>query len=273
MALPALEALAGRGRLVSVSAAPWAGALLGHLGDVVPLGAAFDADVGAVLAPSWSAAWSLRRLGRRVGVYGEGRWLLTEMVGPTLHRADGYRAVAERLGAFVRGPPSFPVRGRPEAPSGHLAVFPLSAGGAARAWTGFSSMIQASSRSVVVYGAPAERARLERIAGGAAVLTPTLSDLAANLDRAAVAVGNDSGLAHFARACGAPTVVLFGSTTAARTGPPGAVAIDGEATCRPCYRPSCRVIGAGSAPPPCWSTIEVGRVVRAVEAIARPVSS
>ena len=68
----------------------------------------------------------------------------------------------------------------------------------------------------------------------------SLPAFAAALRRCAVFVSNDSGAAHFARACGVPTVVVHGSTTARRTGPAGAVPVEGpDLPCRPCYRKSC----------------------------------
>ena len=55
-------------------------------------------------------------------------------------------------------------------------------------------------------------------------------------------VGNDSGAAHFGRACGVPVVTIFGSTTASATGAPGAIAVEGPALpCRPCYGARCHV--------------------------------
>ena len=49
----------------------------------------------------------------------------------------------------------------------------------------------------------------------------TLAEAAACLTRAAVFVGNDSGLMHLAAAAGAPTVGLFGPTPAAAYAPVG----------------------------------------------------
>ena len=49
----------------------------------------------------------------------------------------------------------------------------------------------------------------------------SLPEAAAVLRRAALFVGNDSGLMHLAAAAGAPTLGLFGPTNAAEYGPAG----------------------------------------------------
>ncbi|MGH6719681.1 MAG: glycosyltransferase family 9 protein, partial [Alphaproteobacteria bacterium] len=53
----------------------------------------------------------------------------------------------------------------------------------------------------------------------------TLLEAAAVLTRAALFVGNDSGLMHVAAAAGAPTVGLFGPSRAEHYGPRGARAV------------------------------------------------
>jgi heptosyltransferase-2 len=82
--------------------------------------------------------------------------------------------------------------------------------------------------------------------------------------RAAVAVCNDSGLAHLSAAVGAPTVVLFGSTSSAWTAPlgPRVRVVQHAPVCSPCFRRTCRV---GYA---CLQAIEVGEVERVCQEIA-----
>jgi ADP-heptose:LPS heptosyltransferase len=57
----------------------------------------------------------------------------------------------------------------------------------------------------------------------------TLPEVSACLERAALFLGNDSGLMHMAAAAGAPTIGLFGPTDAATYGPSGprAMAVTG----------------------------------------------
>jgi len=60
------------------------------------------------------------------------------------------------------------------------------------------------------------------------------------LARCALFVSNDSGAAHFARAVGVPTLVIYGSTAPARTGPAGSLSVERSGIrCRPCYRRRC----------------------------------
>lgn len=259
LARPALAALASAGRLHIAARAAWAEAVLGDLAPVSAAVPEAGGDAAAVFSPSWSAAWSVRRLPRRVGVFGEGRWLLTEVVGPRGHRAALYAGLAEAFGVKARPVAMIPAPAGSDAPAGHVAVFPTSAGGDARAWGGFAALIRSLPGPVVVYGAPAEAAELARL--GATVRATGVDGLLADLTRASVAVGNDSGLVHVARAVGVPVVALFGSTTAARTGPVGAAAIEGRAPCRPCYRQTCARDRA------CWSSIEVETVAQAVRAL------
>ncbi|MCB9759383.1 MAG: glycosyltransferase family 9 protein [Alphaproteobacteria bacterium] len=103
-------------------------------------------------------------------------------------------------------------------------------------WPGFAALADRFDGPVVVYTGPGERFE---------TCHPTreglpLDQLAACLERAAALVSNDSGLAHFARAVGVRTVVVFGSTSPARTGPAGCVPVEGpDLPCRPCYRKRC----------------------------------
>ncbi|MGK7868308.1 glycosyltransferase family 9 protein [Falsiroseomonas sp. E2-1-a20] len=57
----------------------------------------------------------------------------------------------------------------------------------------------------------------------------TLPEVAAVLRRAALFLGNDSGLMHLAAAAGAPTIGLFGRSSAAEYGPSGPRAVAVEA--------------------------------------------
>jgi ADP-heptose:LPS heptosyltransferase len=92
---------------------------------------------------------------------------------------------------------------------------------------------------IAVLGGPgaAERAMAEPVLAalpGAVDLVGTLSlpEVAAVLRRAALYLGNDSGLMHLAGAAGAPVVGLFGQSDAREYGPAGpravAVSADGE---------------------------------------------
>jgi heptosyltransferase-1 len=114
-------------------------------------------------------------------------------------------------------------------------------------WQSLLDRLGTEGRSVVIpWGSEAERARADRLAAGrpfAMVLPRRLSGapLIALIQRAAFAIGLDSGLMHLATALGVPGIWLFGPTDPALTGPYGAGqrvlrSSHGEA---PCYRRSC----------------------------------
>lgn len=100
----------------------------------------------------------------------------------------------------------------------------------------------------VLVGAPAERQRCEAIAGAArsgalvAAGTTTVGELSALLSLCDGFAGNDSGAMHVAAALGLPTIGIFGSTRASRTGPLGirASVIQHPIECSPCLQRTCR---------------------------------
>lgn len=244
MALPALSALARLGRL-TIQAPRWGAELYRDI-PAERVAAPVAADVAVLFPPSFRAAWESRRSARRIGVAGDWRrWLLTDVVAPAEHRRDTYAALAAAAGAVIDGPPRYRRRDddpAPDVPDGHVGLNPLSVSGATVEWSGFRALADRLTAPVVFYAGPGEGERLAAVAGphpSRAGLS--LPAFAAALSRCAVFVSNDSGAAHFARACGVPTIVVHGSTTARRTGPHGAVAIEGpDVPCRPCYRKTCR---------------------------------
>ena len=120
---------------------------------------------------------------------------------------------------------------------------------------------------VLVCGAATERSACEDVAaaiGGQArslAGETSLPVLAALCARAELVVSNDSGLAHLAAATGAPTVVVFGSTSSAWTAPLGhRVRVAQRApVCSPCFARGCAV---GFV---CLSAVEVAMVSAAAE--------
>jgi ADP-heptose:LPS heptosyltransferase len=264
MALPALHALSELGTL-TIYAPRWGASLYRDVSAAVsPRGVMARSDAAVLFAPSLRAALESRWCVRRIGVSGDHRrWLLTDVVDSETHRSDTYRRLAEVLGAQVSDRPRFRVRSgdpTPEVPDGHIGLNPISVSGAPVEWTGFAELARGLGAPVVFYGGPGERDRVEAIAKGypSQVGLP-LPAFAAALRRCAVFVSNDSGAAHFARACGTPTVVVYGSTVPSRTGPAGAIAVEGPSPpCRPCYAKRCDQ-GLGCL------DIDVDRVLEAVE--------
>ena len=241
MALPTVAALA-RAHRVTVAAPAWGSTLYRGLGvQVVPRGQVPRADAAVLLAPSFRAAWEARRVPVRVGISWDLRgWLLTDSIPPGEgHRTQEYADVAALLGVEVRGEPRFEPTDAERAacgvPDGHTALIPVSPSGETVMWPGFAELAAALPDAVVHVG-PGE--------SWPGALQLGLGELAAALERASVVVVNDSGLSHFARAVGARTVVVHGSTAPGRTGALGSEPIQGpELPCRPCYAKRCRVGG------------------------------
>lgn len=102
---------------------------------------------------------------------------------------------------------------------------------------------------VVLVGGPGDAAFAEAVreAGAGPVVNLVgrtgLRDVVALMERAAVAIGPDTGPMHIAAAVGAPLVALFGATSPLRSGPWGAAdgIIRGDAPCVPCYLPRCPI--------------------------------
>jgi ADP-heptose:LPS heptosyltransferase len=245
MALPALHALAGLGTL-TVHAPTWGATLYRDVpARVVPRGRLVRGDAAVLLAPSLRAALEAWHLPRRIGVASDRRgWLLTDRVPAGLHPRDTYAALAAVLGARVQGSPRFSRRGSdavPDVPEGHVGLVPVSAS-PVREWPGFSALARRLDGPVVVYGGPGEEARVARASGGRpTVVGLDLPSFAAALSRCALLVCNDSGAAHFARACGVPVLVVYGPTAAERSGPDGALGLRRpDVACAPCYGARCR---------------------------------
>jgi len=93
----------------------------------------------------------------------------------------------------------------------------------------------------------------QKLAREAAALTKTpminlvgqtsLREAVGIIQRAAIAVGPDTGLMHIAAAVKTPVVSLWGATSPARTGPYGfaELVVQGKAPCVPCYRRHCGI--------------------------------
>jgi heptosyltransferase-1 len=139
-------------------------------------------------------------------------------------------------------------------------------------WVELAERLRAAGRTVgLLWGDDAERARAERIAAasGAVVLPrqelPALMALFAGVRRV---VGVDSGLLHLAGALGIPTLGLYGSTDAGRTGVRGARArlLAADFACSPCLRRTCTYTGpapqyrGAAVAPACYASLDPQRV-------------
>lgn len=124
---------------------------------------------------------------------------------------------------------------------------------------------RAKVRSLVTWG-PSERALAESVvsaSGGAAVLAPatSVSDLAALMREAALAVSGDTGPLHIAAAMGTPLVGIYGPTWPERNGPwdPKDHVLSRADTCVCHHKRRC-LRGA-----PCVNEIAIEQVVAAAE--------
>ena len=162
-------------------------------------------------------------------------------IGPAVH--PGHRAAMQTWLATHR-------RGR--GPLIALAV--AAAYGPAKEWpvARYAALVDRLSErhdaECVLVGAPSERARCEMVVAASkrdaliAAGDTTLGQLVALLAECNGFAGNDSGSMHVAGALGIPTVGIFASTNAQRTGPlgPRTRALYHRIDCSPCMERTCR---------------------------------
>lgn len=127
-------------------------------------------------------------------------------------------------------------------------------------------------------GTVEEEARARRIAAAAgAIAWPrmSLADLIDRVTQAGLVIGVDSGLLHASAALGVPTVGLYLSTDAGRTGcvGPRARALAADFPCAPCASRICRYRGVvareqgETIEPACATSVTPARAWAAVEAV------
>ncbi len=276
MALPAIAALgrhaASGGERVRVHAPAWGHELYGWLDGVEVVArdqAPSGAVVGGLLKPSLGAAWRWRGLPKRVGMAGNARgWLLTQAlkVVDGEHRREGYARVVEALGAEVERPvrPRFQPRAPWDGPIVAPGFVALNAWGRTPStrWPFMGALadaLVAEGQRVVVLAGPGEVAPVRALAGAHTVVEHgVLASLASLLDTAALVVSHDSGLAHFADACGAGVLVLHGPTDPRITGVGRAVVAASAG------------VGSHRAVPRLMSDLSLARVHAAVQAALAP---
>lgn len=101
----------------------------------------------------------------------------------------------------------------------------------------------------LTWGNEEERVRANRLAQGLSRVTVldglSLAELGERIGRAGLVVGVDSGLTHLSGAMDRPTVVVYGATSAVRTGALGkrVVNLQSELHCAPCLSRRCRYRG------------------------------
>lgn len=128
---------------------------------------------------------------------------------------------------------------------------------------------------LVTYGNASERAVADTICAAVpqAVLVPKtrLSEMAAVLGRARLAIGADSGLTHLASAFGIPTVSLFFASRPGLTGPVGRMTriLESPVNCSGCGKQACARAGR-EGQPPCRAGITPDDVMAAAGAFLPP---
>ena len=142
-------------------------------------------------------------------------------------------------------------------------------------WRELATNLNAQGKTILVPAAgAAERRFAERLAApGPArvqVLPPLpLAELIPFVAACQAVVAVDTGLAHLAAALDIPAVVLYGATSARRTGALGnrmnarVRAIQADYACSPCFKRRCDKVPGGGVPP-CVHTVSARAVTAAV---------
>ena len=235
--------------------------------------AAAPPDVALVLPPSFSSAYFAwrTRARRRIGYRGEWREaLLTDAPARPprgdRHLSDEYVDLGAAVAARATTPPPLTldaeaharardVLAREGLDGARLVVLgPGAIYGPAKRWPTerFAELARRWAHRgyrIAVCGTASERDACEAVVrdvGPAAVSLAGATDLLSQAGvcaAAALAVCNDSGLAHLSAAVSAPTVVIFGSTSSAWTAPLGARVrvVQRAPVCSPCFQRTCRI--------------------------------
>ncbi len=143
----------------------------------------------------------------------------------------------------------------------------------------FAAVVRALSAvdggaQVLLTGSPAELELTAQLPAGLPAINlvgrTSVLELGALLERCAVCLTCDSGPMHIAAAVGTPTVALFGPTAPVRHAPYGVghLVVEKSVSCRPCYKPMCRL---RESPHLCMTEIGASEVVAAVAAQLRKV--
>jgi heptosyltransferase-1 len=196
------------------------------------------------------------------------------------HAIDRLRALfANALGYQIpQGPPAFGLSSRASEPKIDRCLLLHGTTWASKHWP--LQMWQAQSARLVTagwqvevpWGDETERTRAMEVAAGSdGVRVLDAMNLDAMIDHIAgmgLVIGVDSGLTHLAGALAVPTLVLYGATSAVRTGVRGrrVVNLQSDLACSPCLRRQCRYQGeqlnwqGEAVSPACYAGLSPERV-------------
>ena len=135
-------------------------------------------------------------------------------------------------------------------------------------WRALAAVLADAGRQVVLpWQSSEDRDRAEMIARNVPDVrlleTPTLTDAAGLIRRAAGVAAVDTGLGHLAAALGVPTVTLYGPTSPEQVGTVGQRTehLVSVLPCAPCRSRRCRIAPAQSDGPPCLAEMDEQPVV------------
>jgi len=142
-----------------------------------------------------------------------------------------------------------------------------------RMWRILAAMLADDGwRVELPWGSEGEKVRAERISQGTSrvEVLPALdlTGMSRRIASADLVIGVDSGLTHLAGALSRPTVVIYGSTSAVRTGVlgPQVTNLQSELHCSPCLARDCRYRGGAqlwrgeAVEPACYALLSPERV-------------
>ena len=251
MARPCINALAKSHPLVVV-APKWGPVLYPFDGiqHCLP-GTRPPSELAILLKPSFGAAWRHRHYLNRIGIaFQHRKWLLTEAL-PVIeeHRIDGFNRIALSLGVKAEPIPRFP--SVPTETKYDVVFVVGTASPVTVQYKKFAALAQAlpSQMHCLAIGGPGDEKILTQLATHLPNVMGdcTLQEVANHAASAKWMIGLDSGLSHLASAArfdaGHPistSIIIYGSTDPARTGPRHSSAILPPAlSCWPCYSKRC----------------------------------
>ena len=253
MARPCIKALAEL-RPLWVVAPKWGHELYDFQGVThVEPGTQPPSDCAILLKPSFGTAWRHRRYTIRIGIgFNRRSWLLTNAL-PILkeHRIDGFNRVAKALGCTVEYTPRFPVASLK--PSIDVVFIVGTASPETVQYQRFAALIDSLPRQTrcLAIGGPGDEKILNQLSSHLPILSGdcTLKEVANHAASAKWMIGLDSGLSHVAAAARfeaghaeSSTMIIYGSTDPAQTGPRHSTAILPPAlSCWPCYSKKCSI--------------------------------